>query len=82
MCVGGIVVYYCVWICKWCLVYVCVQYDKLGIVYQIGERSYIEHFFSRGEKKFFLYFYMYLCAELVEVIITMEQNIIIAFQRK
>ena len=63
VCVGGVIVaYYCVWMCKGCLVYVYVkihaQSNELGIVYQIGECSCSKPCYSRGEKKLFNYFYM------------------------
>ena len=42
---GDIVANYCVWMCKWCLVYVCVkihtQRDKFEVVFRIRERTYV-----------------------------------------
>ena len=65
VCGGVIVVYYSVWTYKWCLVYVKIhmQCDKLEVVFRIGERSYVANFATvRLRKKFFICFFMYLCA--------------------
>ena len=55
-----IVAYYYVWMCKWCLVYAYMKIhalrDKLEVVYRIGESKLC---YSRGKKKFFIYFYMW-----------------------
>ena len=55
MFVWVIVAYYCVWKCKWCLVYVYVnihaQSGKLADLNWMEKRSCIEHCNSRGEKK-------------------------------
>ena len=83
MFVWVIVAYYCVWTYKWCLVYVCVkintQRDKLEVVFRIEELRY-ETKLATGQprKTFFICFFMYLCAYLLGVILTKEQNVIIS----
>ena len=56
-----VIVAYCVWMCKWCSVYVCVcvkihtQCDKLEVVFLIGECSYVANFATvQPWKKFFV----------------------------
>ena len=53
------------------------QREKLEVVYRKGERSCSKLCYCRGEKKKIIYSFLY-----VEVIITKEQNIIIAFRKK
>ena len=62
MLVWTIVAYYCVWMYKWCLVYVCVkictQCDKLAVVYRIDERYYVSGFATGWPRNHSLYIYI------------------------
>ena len=55
-----------------------MQRDKLDITYWIGECSCRNIRYRRAEKNLYLFLYV-VVAKLVEVIITKEQNIIIAY---